>query len=101
MNASQEQMMAKMDAWLAEMMAWRKETMACQEVTETCLESKGPTSLKIEFKAEHEEVPKEEAAVESWSTEGAVQGSASSCKAPWSAEEMDPGQWWSRKKLDG
>jgi hypothetical protein len=35
---------------------------ASQEVTEACLESKEPTSLEI--LAEHEEVPKEEATVQ-------------------------------------
>jgi hypothetical protein len=38
--------------------------MACQEVMEACLESKEPTSL--ESMVEHEEVPKEEATVETF-----------------------------------
>jgi uncharacterized protein (DUF305 family) len=37
MNASQKQMIAKMDAWLEEMKAWQKETTACQEATEVCV----------------------------------------------------------------
>jgi hypothetical protein len=49
---------------IAEMGAWRKETVACQEVTEACLESKEPTSEETESKLEHQEVPKEETAVE-------------------------------------
>jgi hypothetical protein len=47
----------------AEVRAWRKETRACQEATEACLESKEPTSVETESVAEHQEVPKEEAAV--------------------------------------
>jgi hypothetical protein len=39
--------------------------MACEEATEACLESKEPTSMEVE----HEEVPKEDAAVE---TSGAL-----------------------------
>jgi hypothetical protein len=53
-----------MDPWIIEMRPWRKETTACQEATEACLESKEPTSLQVESVAVHEEVPKEEAAVE-------------------------------------
>jgi hypothetical protein len=52
-----------MDAWLAEMRALQKETTACKEAPEACLESKEPASLQIESEAEHEEVPKQEAAV--------------------------------------
>jgi hypothetical protein len=37
---------------------------ACQEVMDTCLESEGPTSLEVESEAKHEEVPQEEAAME-------------------------------------
>jgi hypothetical protein len=55
-----------MDTWLAEMRTWRKETTACQDATEAFLESKKPTSLEVESKAEHDEVPKEEAAVETF-----------------------------------
>jgi hypothetical protein len=40
--------------------------MACQEATEACLESKEPISLETEFMAEHEEVPKEKASVETF-----------------------------------
>jgi hypothetical protein len=53
--ASQE----KMDAWIAEMGTWREETTAC-------LESKEPTSLEAESVAVHQEVPKEEATVETF-----------------------------------
>jgi hypothetical protein len=51
---------AKMDTWLAEMGAWQKEMTACQEAMDL---SKETTSLVVEAEAEHEEVPKEEAAV--------------------------------------
>jgi hypothetical protein len=56
MDAHQERMGASMNAW-------RKETMACQEAMEACLESKKPTSVKIEPAVVHEEVPKEDAPV--------------------------------------
>jgi hypothetical protein len=45
---------------------WRKETTVYQEATEACLESKKPTSVEMESEAEHEEVLKEEAAVEAY-----------------------------------
>jgi hypothetical protein len=43
-----------------EIRSWRK------EVTEACLESKEPTSVEVESLAVHEEVLKEEAAVETF-----------------------------------
>jgi hypothetical protein len=55
-----------MDASLEEMKAWQKEMRACQEAAEACLESKEPTSVEIESKLEHQEVPKEEALVETF-----------------------------------
>jgi chromosome segregation ATPase len=58
-NVAQE----KMEAWIAEMKDGRKEIMACQETTEACLECKEPTSQKMNFGAEHQEVPKEHAGV--------------------------------------
>jgi hypothetical protein len=61
-NANQE----KIDACIAEMGVWQKETMACQEAMDACLESKEPTSLEVESKAEHEEVPMEGAAVKTF-----------------------------------
>jgi hypothetical protein len=61
----------KIDAWLEEMMAWLKDTTACQEATEACLEKAkaNPERSKaglqeMEVVAEHQKVPKEEAAVE-------------------------------------
>jgi hypothetical protein len=66
-NASQEWMITKMDAWIEEMKVWQKETMACQEATEACLESQEPTSFEIrESVAVHEEAPKEDAAVKTF-----------------------------------
>jgi hypothetical protein len=66
----QEEIIAKMNAHQERLggsiNAWRKDTTACQEATEACLESKEPTSLKVESIAVHEEVPKEEAAVETF-----------------------------------
>jgi hypothetical protein len=41
--------------------------------------------------AEHQDVPKEETAVKTWSTEGAVWGPASSLRVPPAAEKLDPG----------
>jgi hypothetical protein len=52
-----------------------------------------PEEIK-ESVAVHEEVPKEEAAVKTWSTEEVAWGPASSSKVPQSAKGMDPGQWW-------
>jgi hypothetical protein len=48
------------------MRAWLKETTACQEAMEARQESKVPTSLEVVSIAVHEEVPIEEAAVESF-----------------------------------
>jgi hypothetical protein len=58
---------------------------------DACLGMKEATDLEAnpeetESEAEHEEVTKEEAAVETWSTEGAVCGMASSRKVPRSAK---------------
>jgi hypothetical protein len=44
--------------------------------------------------AEYQEVPKEEATGNFWSTEELIWGTASSHRAPSTAEEMDPGRWW-------
>jgi hypothetical protein len=63
MNASQEWMIAKIDAWLEEMKAGQKETMACWEMMEACLGSKA-SHEGIEAVAKHQEVPKEEGIVE-------------------------------------
>jgi hypothetical protein len=93
---SHEQRTAKMDAWLAEMRAWQKEMTAGQETMDTCLESKQPTSL--ESIAVHEEVPKE-AAVRPTRALKSGMGLASSHKAPRSAKETDPGQWWVLKEI--
>jgi ketosteroid isomerase-like protein len=68
MNTSQEQMIDKVEVWIAEMRAWWKETLTCQEATEACLESKEAPSLVVESVVVHEEVPKEEASVESFGT---------------------------------
>jgi hypothetical protein len=51
------------NAWIADMKDGRKETMACQEKTKAQLECEEPTSVDMEPEAEHQEVPKEEAAV--------------------------------------
>jgi hypothetical protein len=57
-----------------------------------CQESKEPASVEIESESEHQEVPKEEAAVETF---GALKeeygGQGSSCRAPQKAEGTDPG----------
>jgi hypothetical protein len=69
-EAIQEYVIARMDVnqerMEASANAWRKETAACHEETGACLESKEPTSDEIESIAVHENVPKEEAAVESF-----------------------------------
>ncbi|PNF39972.1 hypothetical protein B7P43_G15954 [Cryptotermes secundus] len=94
MDSNQEEMkanQAKMDAWLEEM-AWQKETMACQEGMEASRE-------KLDAIAEHQEDPKEEAAVETWSTEGPIWGSASAVghhQQPKKCTQGDGGFW---KKL--
>jgi hypothetical protein len=43
-----------------------KELTACQEATEACLESMDPASVEIKSKSKHQDVPKEEAAVETF-----------------------------------
>jgi hypothetical protein len=40
--------------------------MACQEATETCLESNEPTSLEVDSVVVHQEVPKEEVAMDTF-----------------------------------
>jgi hypothetical protein len=69
-EVTQEEIIAKMDAHQermgANMNVWQKETLACQEAMEACLESKEPTMLDVGFVAVHEEVPKEEATVETF-----------------------------------
>jgi hypothetical protein len=62
MDTHQESMEAKMDAWLKEMKAWRREMMACQEAMDTT--DLAASREKLEAIAVHQEVPKEEAAVE-------------------------------------
>jgi hypothetical protein len=37
--------------------------MACQEVTEACLESNEPASVEMDPELKHQDVPKEEVAV--------------------------------------
>jgi hypothetical protein len=72
MNANKktmhERMMAKLDAhherMMAKLDAHHVRTMACLETTEAHLECKEPTLEEMESKAEHREVPKEHAAVE-------------------------------------
>jgi hypothetical protein len=94
MIASEQRTIAKMDAWLAEMGVWLNETSAGQEATDTCLGSMEETSLEIESEAEHEEVPKEEAAVESFKTlKKRMRGPESGGTAPPKVEETDAGQW--------
>jgi hypothetical protein len=52
-----------MDAWLEEMKDGRRETMACQEATEAYPEMMVVNPQKMESIVVHEEVPKEEAAM--------------------------------------
>jgi hypothetical protein len=54
----------KMEAAIHVLRAWRREMMACQEMMEAHLECKEPTSEDMESEAEHWEVPKEHATVE-------------------------------------
>lgn len=58
MKDMHKRMMAKLDAH-------HERTMACQETTEAHLEFKEPTSVGMEYDAEHWEVPKEETTVKS------------------------------------
>jgi hypothetical protein len=66
MIASQERTIAKMDAWLAEMKGGRKETTASQEVAEAYAGKMEANPEEMKSVAEHEKVPKEEAAVKSF-----------------------------------
>jgi hypothetical protein len=67
-EANHEMLMAKLDAhherMRASVNAWRRETTACQEATETNQENMEANPEEIKPVAEHEEVSKEEAAVE-------------------------------------
>jgi hypothetical protein len=61
---------------------------ACPEKREVILE-------KIEVVADSQTAPNEETAVEIFrSTGGRIQGTASSRKAPRTAEEAEPKRWW-------
>jgi hypothetical protein len=74
-KAGHEEMMTKLDAhqakmgvahkeMMAGMRAWRKEENAGQKTTEARLECKEPTSEDMKSGADHREVPKKHAAVE-------------------------------------
>jgi hypothetical protein len=52
------------DAWIVNMRDDRKETMACLETMEVCLDSKKPNLEEMLSEAEHQEVLKEHATVE-------------------------------------
>jgi hypothetical protein len=69
-EAIQEYVIAKLDAHEerieASVNARWEETAACHKETEVCLDSKEPTSNEIESVAVYEEVPEEEAAVETF-----------------------------------
>jgi hypothetical protein len=51
--ASQERMIAKMDAWIANTRDGRKDTMSCQLKTVACLDSKDPNAEDMEAEVEH------------------------------------------------
>jgi hypothetical protein len=61
LHSHNEKLMTILTAGKEKMQATRE---AYFEKTEACLESKDPTSLEVESEAEYEEVPKEEAAVQ-------------------------------------
>jgi hypothetical protein len=52
-----------MDAWIADMKDGRKEKTTDHGTTETCLDSKEPNPEEMQSGAEHQEVPREHAAV--------------------------------------
>jgi hypothetical protein len=58
----------KMDAWIADRKDDQKETMSCQLTAEVCLDSKEPNLEDMESEVERQEVPTEEAAVNSSGT---------------------------------
>jgi endonuclease III len=67
MEAKVDTNQEKLDAWIAEMGFMVKKNTACQEAMEACLEKANEsTSEEIMSEAEHKEVPKEEAAVETF-----------------------------------
>jgi hypothetical protein len=80
LDAHHERMIAMMDSQLEKMVTCPQKTKA----TDLEANQKG-----MESKAEHEEVSKEEAAVDTF---GAVWRSASSCRVLLKAKEMDQGQ---------
>jgi hypothetical protein len=54
----------KMDAWIVNMRNDQKKMMAWQETMHACLDSKEPNLEETQSEAEHREVPKEHATVE-------------------------------------
>jgi hypothetical protein len=63
MDVNLNEMRSILNAWIADMKDGQIERIACQGKTETWLEFEEPASVVMEPEAEHQEVPKEEAAV--------------------------------------
>jgi hypothetical protein len=66
MDAIQEKMNATLKEIIEDMRAWRKEMMSDQEATEAYPEKMVANPDEVKSVAVHEEVPKEEAAVETF-----------------------------------
>jgi hypothetical protein len=98
-NATLKEVQATKEETIAEMKVWHKEIKSCKESGRTEI-NPGQEDVMVmnleaipedvEAVAERQEIPTEEAAVKTVSTEEVV----SSCWAPPTAEEMNPGLWW-------
>jgi hypothetical protein len=63
MDAHHESMTASVNAWCEEMKADREVTEACLEKMQACLYSKVPNPEEMQSRVEHQEIPKEHAAM--------------------------------------
>jgi hypothetical protein len=86
-DANQERMIAKLhayqeevDAWLEEMKDVQKQTTAYEEATEACLEKQEANPGELQFVVVHQE-----------GDDRSSKGLASSCRAPPTSKETDPG----------
>jgi hypothetical protein len=74
--------------------------MVCQEATEANPEKTEPNQEMMQSIGEHQEVPKEEAAVRSFRALKKQNGLESDCGAPPEAEGKDLGKLWIPEETD-
>jgi hypothetical protein len=65
MAAHHESMKASVNAWHKETKADQEVAEACLEKMQACLDSKDPNPEELQSRVEHQEIPKEHAAVKS------------------------------------